>query len=112
MLSCIEKDLTSLNGEATQQKAELVALEWKVQKQNEKMLKFMEQIDSVLDCINKLEDQVEEWDKKIQVLEQEVEDLQPKVCWCANMEEDIDVPKVVKRGHRICLKHSDPLLYR
>ena len=55
---------------------------------------------------------MEEWDKKIWALEQEVEELKSKVCQCARVEEEIDVPEEVRRGHRMCLKHSDPFLYR
>ena len=45
VLKRVDKDLSSLGGKATQWKAELVTLEKKVQKQNEKMLKLMEHID-------------------------------------------------------------------
>lgn len=65
VLMQINKDLSSLNGKAIQQKAELNTLEKKIQKQNEKMLKLMEQINLVLDCVDKLEEQVEEQDWKI-----------------------------------------------
>ena len=60
VLKRVDKDLSSLSGKATQRKAELVALEKKVQKQNKKMLKLMECIDLVLECVDKLEEQVEE----------------------------------------------------
>ena len=59
VLKRVDEDLSSLNGKATRRKAELVALEKKVQKQNEKMLKLMECIDSVLEHVEELEDQVE-----------------------------------------------------
>ena len=42
VLKRVDEDLSSLGGKATRRKAELVALEKKVQKQNEKMLKLME----------------------------------------------------------------------
>ena len=42
VLRRVDKDLSSLSGKLTRRKAELVALEKKVQKQNEKMLKLME----------------------------------------------------------------------
>ena len=45
VLKRVDKDLSSLGGKATQLKVELVTLEKKVQKQNEKMLKLMEWID-------------------------------------------------------------------
>ena len=76
------------------------------------MLKLMEHIDSVLKCIDELEDQAEECNKKIWALEEEVEDLKPKVCWCARVEEEIDVPEEVRRGYRMSLKHSDLFPYR
>ena len=43
----------------------MTTLEKKVQKQNEKMLKLMEQIDLVLECIEELKEQKEELDKRI-----------------------------------------------
>ena len=49
VLKRVDEDLSSLNGKATRRKAELVALEKTVQKQNEKMLKLMGQIDSALE---------------------------------------------------------------
>ena len=58
VLKRVDEDLSSLGSKATQQKAELVTLE-KVQKQNEKMLKLMECINSVLQHVDELEDQVE-----------------------------------------------------
>ena len=42
VLKRVDTDLTSLSGKMTRRKMELVALEKKVQKQNEKMLKLME----------------------------------------------------------------------
>ena len=71
-------------------------------------LKLMEQIDSALEHIDDLEELVEKRDKRIWALEEEVEELKPKVCQCARVEEEVDVPEEVKRGHRMCLKHSDP----
>ena len=80
VLKRVDEDLSSLSGKATRRKAELVALEKKVQKQNEKMLKLMEQIDSALEWIDELEDLAETRDKRIRNLEGEVEELKPKVC--------------------------------
>ena len=60
VLKRIDEDLSSLGS-----KAELVALEKKAQKQNKKMLKLMEWIDSALERINDLEELVEKWDKRI-----------------------------------------------
>ena len=107
VLKRIDEDLSSLGS-----KAELVALEKKVQKQNKKMLKLMEWIDSALECINDLEELVEKWDKRIQALEEEIEELKLKVCWCARAEEEVDVPEEVRRGYRMCLEHSDLFPYR
>ena len=73
---------------------ELVALEKKVQKQNKKMLKLMEQINLVLKCVDELEDQVEERNKKIQSLE--VEELKLKICWCVRVENKISAPEEVR----------------
>ena len=87
---------------------ELVALEKKVQKQDEQMLKLMQRIDSVLEQINELEDLAETQDRRIQILEEEVEDLKPKVCRCKGKEKEVVTPVEVKRGHRMCLRHSDP----
>ena len=56
VLKRVDEDLSSLNGKATRRKAELVALEKTVQKQNKKMLKLMGRIDSALERIDKLED--------------------------------------------------------
>ena len=49
--------------------------------------------------------------QEVHSLEQEVEDLKLKVCQCTKVEE-IDVPKEVKKGYKMCLKPSDPLLHR
>ena len=105
VLKRVDEDLLSLSNKVTQWKAELVALEKKVQKQNEKMLKLME-------CINDLEELAEKQDKRIWALEEVVEELKLKVCQCVRAEDKIDVPEEVKREHRMCLKHSDPFLYR
>ena len=112
VLKRVDEDLTSLGGKATWWKVELVALEKKVQKQDLKILKSMEWIDLALERIDDLEKLAEKWGKRIRALEEEVEELKPKVCWCARVEDEIDVPEEVKRGHRMCLKQSDPLLYR
>ena len=69
VLKRVDEDLLSLGGKATQWKAELVALEKKVQKQNKKMLKLMEHINSALEHINDLEELVEKRNKRIQALE-------------------------------------------
>ena len=58
-----------------------------------------------------------QWDRRIQALEEEEEEeeeeeLKPKVCRCARAEEEVDVPEEVRRGHRMCLKHSDLFPYR
>ena len=87
-------------------------MEKKVQKQDLKILKLMEQIDLALECINNLEDLVERRDKRIWALEEEVEELKPKVCRCKGKEQEVDVPKEVRRGYRMCLIHSDLFLYR
>ena len=110
VLKRVDKDLSSLGGKATQLKAELVTLKKKVQKQNEKMLKLMEWIDLALEHINDLEELAEKQDQRIQTLEEELEELKPKVCWCARVEGEIDVPEEVERGHRMYLKQSDPPL--
>ena len=52
VLKRVDEDLSSLSGKATRRKAELVAVEKKIQKQNEKMLKLMERIDSALERID------------------------------------------------------------
>ena len=72
---------------------ELVALE----KVNEKMLKLMECINLALEHIDDLEEQAEKWDKRIRALEEEEEEeLKPKVCQCARVEVEINVPKEVR----------------
>ena len=88
----------------------MVALEKKVQKQDLKILKLMEHIDSALEHISDVEDLAERRDKRIRALEDEVEELKPKVCRCKGKEKEVVVPEEVKRGHRMCLKQSDPLL--
>ena len=110
VLKRVDEDLSSLSGKATQWKAELVSLEKKVQKQDLKILKLMEHIDSALEQINNLEDLAERRDKRIWALEDELEEHKPKVCCCKGKEKEVIVPKEVKRGHRMCLKQSDPLL--
>ena len=60
------------------------------------MLKLMEWIDSALEQIDDLEELAEKWDRRIQTLEEEVEELKPKVCWCARVEEEIDAPEEVR----------------
>ena len=87
-------------------------MEEKVQKQDLKILKLMEQIDSALECIDNLEELVEKRDKRIQALEEEVEGLKLKVCCCKGKEREVDVPEVVRRGYRMCLIHSDLFPYR
>ena len=108
VLKRVDKDLSSLSGKATRRKRELVTLEKKVQKQNEKMLKLMERIDSALEQIDKLEDLAETQDKRIRNLEEEVEDLKSKACRCKGKEREVVTPVEVKKGHRMCLQHSDP----
>ena len=63
-----------------------------------------------LEHIDDLEELMEKWDKRIRALE-EVEELKPKVCWCARVEE-INVPDKVRRGYRMCLDRSDLFPYR
>ena len=101
VLKRVDKDLTSLSGKVMRRKTELVALEKKVQKQNEKMLKLMERID-------KLEDLAEIRDQRIRNLGEKVEELESKVCRCKGKEREVINPVEVKRGHRMCLQHSDP----
>ena len=96
VLKRVDEDLSSLGGKAIQQKTELVALEKKVQKQNEKMLKLIEQIDSALEHIDNLEELAEKQDKRIQALEEEVEELKPKVCQCVRAEDEVSAPDEVK----------------
>ena len=108
VLKRVDEDLSSLSGKTRRRKAELVALEKKVQKQNEKMLKLMERIDSALERIDELEDLAETQDRRIWNLEEKVEDLESKACRCKGKEREVVTPVEVKRGHRMCLQHSDP----
>ena len=108
VLKRVDKDLTSLSGKATRRKAELVALEKKVQKQDKKMLALMEQIDLALERIDELEDLAETRDQRIRNLEETVVDLESKVCRCKGKEREVVTPVEVKRGHKMCLQHSDP----
>ena len=87
-------------------------LEKKVQKQDLKILKLMEHIDLALERIDDLEDLAEKRDKRICALEEEMEELKPKVCRCKGKEKEVIIPEKVKRGHKMCLKQSDPFLYR
>ena len=103
VLKRVDEDLSSLSGKATRRKAELVALEKKVQKQDVKMLKLMERIDSALEHIDELEDLAEIRDRRIQNLEEKVEELEGKACRCKGKEREIVTPVEVKRGHRVCL---------
>ena len=97
VLKRVDKDLSSLSRKATRRKTELIALEKKVQKQNEKMLKLMGWIDSALERIDELEDLAETWDRRIRNLEEEVEELKSKACQCKGKERE------VVTGHRMCL---------
>ena len=72
VLKRVDEDLSSLSGKATQQKVELVSLEKKVQKQDLKILKLMERINSALEWIDNLEEEVEE--------------LKPNACRCKGKE--------------------------
>ena len=92
VLKRVDEDLSSLSGKATRRKVEPVTLEKKVQKQNEKMLKLMEQIDSALEHIDELEDLVETWDRRIRNLEEKVEELEGKVCRCKGKEREVVTP--------------------
>ena len=103
VLKRVDEDLSSLNGKATRRKAELVALEKTVQKQNEKMLKLMGRIDSALEQIDKLEDLAETWDQRIWNLEEKVEELESKACQCKGKGREVVTPVEVKKGHRMCL---------
>ena len=89
VLKRVDEDLSSLNGKVTRRKAELVALEKTVQKQNEKMLKLMGWIDSALERIDKLEDLAETRDRGIQILEEKVEELESKACQCKGKEREV-----------------------
>ena len=91
---------------------ELVLLEKKVQKQDLKILKLTEHIDSALERIDDLEELAEKRGQRIQALEEEVEVLKPKVCHCKGKEREVKVPKEVRRGYRMCLIHSDLFPYR
>ena len=108
VLKRVDEDLTSLSRKATRRKTELVALEKKVQKQDLKILKLMEHLDSVLERIDDLEDLAERRDQRIQNLEEKVEELESKTCRCKGKEREVVTPIEVKRGHRMCLQHSDP----
>ena len=112
VLKRVDEDLSSLSSKATQQKAELVLLEKKVQKQDLKILKLMECIDSALERINNLEELTEKKGQRIRALEEEVEELKPKVFCCKGKEREVEVPKEVRRGYRMCLIHSDLFPYR
>ena len=103
VLKRVDEDLSSLNGKATRKKAELVALEKTVQKQNEKMLKLTGWIDLALERIDELEDLTETRDRRIWNLEEKVEDLESKVCRCKGKEREVVTPVEVKKGHRMCL---------
>ena len=103
VLKTVDEDLSSLNGKATRRKAELVALEKTVQKQNEKMLKLMGRIDLALEWIDEPEDQAETWDRRIRNLEEKVEELEGKACQCKGKEREVVTPVEVKKGHRMCL---------
>ena len=103
VLKRVDEDLSSLSGKVTRRKAELVALEKKVQKQNEKMLKLMEWIDSALEWIDELEDLAEIRDRRIRNLEEKVEELESKACRCKGKEREVVTPVEVRRGHRMCL---------
>ena len=70
----------------------------------------MERIDLALERINDSENLAERRDRRIQALEDEVEELKLKVCHYKGKEKEVVVPEEVKRGHRMCLKQSDPLL--
>ena len=107
VLKQVDEDLTSLSGKATRRKTELVALEKKVQKQDLKILKLMERLNSALERIDGLEGLAERRDQRIQNLEK-VEELKSKVCQCKGKEREVITPVEVKRGHRMCLQHSDP----
>ena len=89
-----------------------MSLEKKVQKQDLKILKLMEHIDSALERIDDLEELAEKRGQRIQALEEEVEELKPKVCRCKGKEREVEVPDKVRRGYRMCLIHSDLFPYR
>ena len=112
VLKRVDEDLTSLGGKVTRWKVELVSLEKKVQKQDLKILKLMEQIYSMLERIDNLEDLVERRDKRIWALEEEVEELKSKACHCKGKEREVLVPEEVRSGYRMCSMHSDLFPYR
>ena len=103
VLKRVDEDLSSLSGKATRRKAELVAVEKKVQKQNEKMLKLMERINSALERIDELEDLAETRDRRIRNLEEKVGELEGKACQCKGKEREVVTPVEVRRGCRMCL---------
>ena len=103
VLKRVDEDLMSLGGKATRRKMELIVLEKKVQKQNRKMLKLMERIDSALEWIDELEDLAETRDRRIRDLEEKVEELESKTCRCKGKEREVVTPVEVKRGHKMCL---------
>ena len=103
VLKRMDEDLSSLSGKAMRRKVELVALEKKVQKQNKKMLKLMERIDSALEQIDELEDLMETRDGRIRNLEEKVEELELKMCRCKGKKREVVTPVEVKKGHRMCL---------
>ena len=67
--------------------------------------------DLALERIDELEDLVETRDRRVRNLEK-VEELESKTCRCKGKEREVITPVEVKRGHKMCLQHSDPLLYR
>ena len=87
-------------------------MEKKVQKQDPKILKLMEHINSALEWIDNLEELVEKRGQRIRALEEEVEELKLKVCRCKGKEREVKVPEEVRRGYRMCLIHSDCFPYR
>ena len=84
----------------------------KVQKQDLKILKLMEWIDSALERIDDLEDLAERRDKRIRALEEEVEKLKLQVCRCKGKGREVELPEEVRRGYRMCLIYSDLFPYR
>ena len=72
----------------------------------------MGRIDSALERIDELEDLAETQDRRIRNLEEKVEELEGKACQCKGKEREVVTPVEVKRGHRVCLQHSDPSPYR
>ena len=102
VLKRVDEDPSSLSRKAMRRKAELVAVEKKIQKQNEKMLKLMERIDSALERIDELEDLAETRDRRIQNLEEKVGELEGKTCRCKGKEKEVVTPIEVRRGCRRC----------